>query len=482
VNVLFCIPTFNSKARYHPGLASLSAVLKTRGHHTSLLSPDALDYDLIKKKIEDFSPGLLVISTNSHQYEHARDIIDFVKESHIKTIVGGVHSTLHPDLIYELKKVDAVCKGEGEGPLLEYVESLESGREHYDIPNIDFRVGDKVITNAVTYYVKDLDSLPFPDYSIFPLFKEGERLSFPMRFFFNRGCPFDCTYCCNHKLKELFPQRNEYVRFKSPKRVIEEILYFSDKYQFEEYVIDDDIFTLNKNWLGELCRSFPDKLKNKTFEANIRIGTVDRQILRALKDIGCSCLHMGLESGSDQLREKVLGRPISKQQIIETARMVKSVGLKLHTYNMIGIPGETRHDVWETIKLNRFVTPDKMQVTVFYPYKNTVLGDYCYKCDLVSMESADTYFTESILKKVAVGFSKMEIAHYVYFFKFYVNVGINNRAAWSALIGGLKKTSWTIKATISSWLKFCRGFGRRLSKRDVSNQVTLGFDAEEDAE
>lgn len=440
MNVLFLIPTFRSKARYHPGIASLLAVLKSEGHKTDLLSVNSLNFSYIEEYIEKYVPHVIAVSTNSHQYYYVRKIIPFIRENFrtVKILIGGVHPTLDDSIINEVKETDAVCRGEGEVLLLQYINGLREKRINYDIPNIIFRIDGEIKQNKISFYVKDLNSLPYPDYSIFPLFKKSKRLSFPMRFLFNRGCPFNCIYCCNHRLESLFPERKNFLRYKSPQRVIEELLYFSDVYAFDHYVIDDDVFTLNKKWLLEFCNLYPDKLKRKKFEVNVRVGTADKEMFKALKDIGCNLIKIGLESDSESLRRQILGRDISQEDIIETANIVKSVGLGLHTFNMIGTPNETRQDVWRTIRLNRIVKPDKTQLTVFYPYKSTVLGDYCFRKGLVRKECADTYFTESILKSNFLFLTRLEVDHYVNFFKFYVYVTKNYHKARTAFIKGVR--------------------------------------------
>ena len=441
MKVLFLIATFNSKAKYHPGIASLSAFLKKAGHGTDFLGINSMDLSYVKASIKEYAPDVIAISTNSHQYQHIKELLPFIRSNFkgTKIIMGGVHPTLDENVINELEGLDAVLRGEGEMPLLRYVESIQNKKSDCNIPNITFRDKGTIKENKISYYVEDLDSLPYPDYSIFPRFKKPGKIDFPIRFLFNRGCPFKCTYCCNHKLKELFPQKKSYVRYKSPERVIEELLYFSGIYDFDHYVVDDDIFTLNKAWLLKLCNLYPESLKKKTFEVNVRVGTADREMLKALKDIGCSLVKIGVESGNELLRKEVLGRFISQDKIIETGEMIKSLGLSLHTFNMIGLPNETRQDVWKTIGLNRRLFPKKTQITVFYPYKNTILGERCINTGLIRKDCSDSYFSESILKLRPFSLSHTEISHYVDLFKFYVYSGKNNSIAKKAVASFIKK-------------------------------------------
>jgi radical SAM superfamily enzyme YgiQ (UPF0313 family) len=453
MKISFLITSVNSKARYHPGIASLSAVLKQAGHNTDLLDINKLDYQLIETYIKAAKPDIIAASTNTHQYFYIKDIIEFVAEKfqHIKIIIGGIHPTLEDNLLNEIKGLDAVCKSEGEKPLLDYVQSIENGGNLLNIPNIQFKRESGIIRNNIEYYVPDLNKLPFPDYSIFPAYKVKD-LHFPMRFLFNRGCPFNCTYCCNHILKKNYPP-GKYVRFKKPQRVIEELIHFSELYNFDHFVIDDDVFTLNKKWLLEFCNLYPERLKSKTFEINVRVGTVDREMLRALKDIGCSLVKIGLESGNEKIREEVLGRKIRQADIIATADMIKQEGIKVHTFNMVGVPNETRKNVWETIILNRRIKPDRTQLTVFYPYPYTKLGEYCIKNNLVYKRFDDSYFSRTILKRNALGLSVFEINHFVNFFKVYVYFGWNKAKIKTEINHLLKKSKLFKIFSKEFWIK-----------------------------
>lgn len=441
MKISFLITSVNSKVRYHPGIASLSAVLKQAGYQTDLLNVNKVDFSSVEDYINSAKPDIIAASTNTHQYFYVKEILEFIarKFKHIKLICGGVHPTLEENVINEIEGIDAICRGEGEIPLLEYGQSIERHDNKLDIPNINFKREGKIIYNKVAYFVDNLNELPFPDYTIFPAYKNTRNLHFPMRFLFNRGCPFNCTYCCNHILKKSYPS-GKYVRYKKPQRVVEELLYFSQLYDFDHYVIDDDIFTLNKKWLLEFCNFYPESLKSRTFEINVRVGTIDKEMLRALKAIGCSLVKIGLESGNEEIRGKVLGRKIRQEDIIATADMLKEAGMGLYTFNMIGIPGETRKNVWDTIRLNRRIRPDKTQLTVFYPYSYTVLGDHCFNKNLVHKKSDDSYFTGSILKRNGRGLSSFEIKHFVSFFKIYVFWGWNKAKVKKEIQDILKKS------------------------------------------
>jgi anaerobic magnesium-protoporphyrin IX monomethyl ester cyclase len=428
MKVLFIWTLISSKAKFHPGIASLSAVLKEKGHSTDLLEFLSLDFSLIDERIESFGPDIIGLSANSHQFIYVREIINYISRRYenIRLILGGIHVTLNPEDIKMVPGVDAVCKGEGELPLLKYVESIVSRRLDTDIENIDF-MRDTLIVNPTSFYVKNLDELPPPDYSVFRYFRGVRKVEVPVRFFFNRGCPFNCSYCCNHALRKLFPNPKRYVRFMSVDRVIEQMLLVAQRWEFDEYEIDDDIFTLDKRWFLEFCRKYPIEMKAKRFGINVRIGTMDEEMVKALSEINCSLVKIGVESGSYRIRREVLGRTMKDEQIRDVANLLKKYRIPFFTFNMIGVPGEARGDIWKTIKLNQLIRPDSMQLTVYYPYQHTVLGDKCFKENLVSKTRSDSYFKESIISSKLI--SKLELNLVIQLFKYLIYRKYNREMA-----------------------------------------------------
>jgi radical SAM superfamily enzyme YgiQ (UPF0313 family) len=106
---------------------------------------------------------------------------------------------------------------------------------------------------------------------------------------------------------------------------------------------------------------------------------IDEEIVNIFKDTGCQMLSFGLESGNDYIRNKVLNRKMTKPEMIKAAGLCKRAGIKIFTYNMVGIPEERLIDVLDTIKLNAEIEPSDIHISIFTPYHGTVLHDICVK-------------------------------------------------------------------------------------------------------
>ena len=399
MKVLFIIPKIGSQAKWLVGVALLSAVLKEAGHKVDLLEIDNKeDINKINPFIELEQPELIGLSVNSHQYIYAVEIAKKIKsEFNIPVFLGGVHATIKPNEVIQEKSFDGIGIGEAEYTFLELVRRFSKGQDYTDLNGFWFRKTGKVIKNDIGQLIGDLNELPFSDYSIFKYFREAGKKEIVPRFIFSRGCPFNCTYCCNHVFKKIYAASGKYLRFRSTDKAIAEISLAKEQYNFKHFKIDDDTFSLNKQWVFEFCEKYPKKF-NMSFECNVRPGTIDEQILLALKKAGCNLIKVGVETGNESLRKKILGRNISNQDIIELFDLAKEINLSTFSFNMIGVPGETKKTIKETIDLNAKIKPDFMQVTAFYPYPGTVLGEECIRQGLIAKEHIDSYMEESVLE------------------------------------------------------------------------------------
>ncbi len=399
MKILFIIPKIGSQAKWLVGVSFLSAILKKNGYQVELLEiEDKKEINQINSFIKSYQPGIIGLSANSHQYIYAVEIAKKIKsEFNIAIFLGGVHATIRPEEAIKEESFDGVCIGEAEYSFLELVRRIEKKQDYTNINNFWFKRQDNIIKNEIGSLLIDLDQLPFPDYSIFKYFKDAGQKEITPRFIFSRGCPFNCTYCCNHVFKKIYSGKGQYLRFVSVDWAIEQIRDFKNKYNFRHFKIDDDTFSLNKNWVLEFCHKYLKEF-NMSFECNVRIGAIDRETLIILKKAGCNLIKVGLETGNEKLRKEILGRNISNDQVIGLFNLAKEIGILTFSFNMIGIPGETKRTIQETINLNAKIKPDFMQVTAFCPYPETLLGQKCIDQELITKDHIDCYMDESVLE------------------------------------------------------------------------------------
>ena len=277
------------------GISYISSILKADGHQTQLIVLGSNNYWRDSIKILDtfmgeFSPQLICITAVSSQYHFVKKIADVIKsqwpDKYI--VVGGVHATLNPAEVIS-DSFDAVCIGEGEYPILELCRQIEADAIPHGIANLWIKFADgRIEKNSSRPFLPDIDSLPFPDRTIWtPWIKE--QLGAELAVLLGRGCPYDCTYCCNHAIKKVAP--GKYVRFRSPGNIIKEVTFLHATYPIQSRIyFEVESIALNKTWLMEFCKqleAFNATIDNFiSYGCNFRISpqSIDENIFLFLKN------------------------------------------------------------------------------------------------------------------------------------------------------------------------------------------------------
>jgi len=362
---------------YQRGIASLSAVLKKEIGDISIslihLIREA-ELSNCEEYISRTKPDIIAAYSTAEQFHYIKEFISKVPEG-IFTICGGPHPTCNPECIEEIPRLDAICIGEGEHPLLELANNLNAGKDFASIMNLWVKKNGNVIRNETRPFISNLDDLPFEDRELFNLQEAIDKYGLAqLRFMTTRGCPYHCTYCSNNCISQSQP--GQYVRFFSANRIISELNYLNKRYKFKEIFFDDDIFMMNQKIRKEFCERYPKEI-GKPFVFCSRVEVCKEEILKDLRAAGGRRIDFGIESGNEEIRLKILNRPMPNNQILEAIKMSKHAGFQIKTLNMVGLPEETYEKYLDTVNLNRKIKPDVVSMFVFYPYPGTELYDYC---------------------------------------------------------------------------------------------------------
>ncbi|NIV35467.1 MAG: radical SAM protein, partial [Anaerolineae bacterium] len=153
--------------------------------------------------------------------------------------------------------------------MLDLVQALEKGRDLAGIENWWFKQGDGVERNLVRAAEDDLDVIPFPDRELLFEADEFTRQSGIKHFITSRGCPYDCTYCFNHALAEIYRGKGKRLRQMSADKVVEEVQWVQESYPMQFVVFLDDLFIVYESWLQELADKFPREV-GLPFFCNVR--------------------------------------------------------------------------------------------------------------------------------------------------------------------------------------------------------------------
>lgn len=390
---------------FHYGLASISAYLKDRikGIEVTLLHIRDRNFgqDHLHEKIRESLPHIIAFTSTTHSFPPIQQYAKWVKDfdDEILTVCGGVHVTLNPGESLTSSALDVVVRGDGEYPMEALVNAWTANKRIPNEKGIWYRENGKMIDNGCAV-VADLDSLPYPDWELF----EYMNLSAPKQglggIMLSRGCPYHCSYCCNRKLANIYKSSQaSYVRFKGVERSISEIKNFIGKFPaIHTLYFDDDILPLKQKWFFEFAREYKKEI-NKPYWCNIRPNLVNSKIAEALVNSGCTRAGIGIESGNERVRNEILKRDLSDKTIIDTVSLLKERSIYVYSFNMVGLPRERRAELLDTIRMNANLGIDKIQCTVFYPYRHTDIYDLCVQDGLlVHSKWLIEYCRETILE------------------------------------------------------------------------------------
>lgn len=407
MKILFIYPNIvESPKDFSTGLATLASICKKQGHQTSLIdSTFGISEPEILNKAKRFSPDLIAITTATNDFDYACKIASLLKQNFKSPIIaGGFHPTIAPEEVISKDCFDIVCVGEGEKALIALIKSLEQGKINTKIKNLWFKKTNKkgkliIIKNPLGALIQDLDNLPFPDRELFNYDKYLNWNHKTLSVISTRGCPYQCSYCINHLLTKMYEGKGKYVRFRSIDNIFTEIKQALDMYgeNIKNIEFYDDTFTLDEKRINEFCKRYPKEI-GIPFNINARVNAVNPKLLKSLKKAGCVRVSIGVEAGDSKIRNNILKRNMTDEQIINTFKSARQAGLKTYSFNMIGLPFETKQTIKKTIELNRKCQPDFVGVSIFNAFKGTEIYDLCKKNNLLKQNYSKSYFRESNIK------------------------------------------------------------------------------------
>jgi anaerobic magnesium-protoporphyrin IX monomethyl ester cyclase len=385
--------------KYYEGIASISATIKAAGHQSALIHittrPDA--DEIVERFGRDYADAdIAAFSATSNIFGHVARVSARLKERfpRLVTICGGPHPTLCPEESIAEPGLDAICIGEGEYPLRDLCDGLQAGKDVLAVPGLWIKRNGQILSSQPRPWIRNLDELPMPDRELFDFPHSIDREMGRMAVMGSRGCPFNCTHCCNHAFKALCTDGTPYVRFKSVDRIILEIRTFMSQYpDIGEIHFLDDILTLKPSWFREFATQYKEQV-GLPYTCNSRFDLLDEELMELLRDSGCAWLLLGLESGDEEVRRRILKRDQSEERILRLTELGRGKGIQFSLYNMVGIPGETLARARNTVKLNARLRPGARQLSIYYPYVKTELYELCKERGYLTGKSLDSYFEE----------------------------------------------------------------------------------------
>ena len=337
-----------------------------------------------RKKVKEYKPDFLIYSVVEDCYRQTLSLMNSIKDLDIPHIVGGVYPTAAPEMCMDNELINCIGLGEGENVILELAEAIRKEESYENVSGIWYKKDNNIIKNKRGQVV-NINQGQTPDFS---LFDEG-RFNRPMggRIFRTvpietyRGCPFTCTYCNSPMQMSLAKDADigKFLRTKDFDILRDEIIHTIDRYKPEfMYFIDDSFTARKKSEVFDFCDMYEEfKLP---FWFNTRPETCTPEMMKRLKEVGTYRISFGIEAGNEQYRKKVLRRNVSNANLKKSFDMLAESGIAFSLNLIIGMPGETRDMVMDSIEFCRtLIGFDTLTVSIFTPYAGTVLRDVAVK-------------------------------------------------------------------------------------------------------
>ena len=288
----------------------------------------------------------------------------------LKIAFVGPHVTTQPEKsLMASEAIDFVTHKEFDYSVTEFA----SGKPLAEIKGVSFRQDGKVVHTEPRPPIEDLDALPW----VTPIYKRDldiTRYNVPfllypyISFYTTRGCPAKCTFC-------LWPQTfdGHMWRQRSVDDVANEVKHALELFpETKEIFFDDDTFTIGKERVLALCERF--KPLNFTWSCTSRVH-VDLETLKAMRAAGCRLFIVGFESGNPQILKNIK-KGASVEQAREFMKNCKKAGIVVHGDFIIGLPGETRETIQETLQFAKELDCETIQVSIAHAYPGTEFYNY----------------------------------------------------------------------------------------------------------
>lgn len=367
MNILYIVDTFSIIEPM--GTLQLSAITKARGHKSFICAIDDGD---VWRKLEENRIDAVACSFMSTEAGNFNVLVRQIRARYpnMPIIAGGPHPTYYAQ-IADTWPVDAVVVGEGDHVVAELLENLYSGKDISHLKNVH----TKQFKNPQGNLVEDLDTLPFSDRD---LLKDVAPFKYiPMKSFFaTRGCPYSCSYCFNSAYNKMHKDKGEVLRRRSVENLIQEIEYVKANYKMDFVRFGDDTFVMKYDaWVEEFCDKYPKRV-GVPFYFLIHPNLASEVLIKNLRKAGCHSIMLGIESGNEHVRRKVLDRYVADATIKKAFDLYRKYGIKVFSNTILGLPETTLENDLESLNFTLDCKPFYSGFTVFTPFPGTALGEY----------------------------------------------------------------------------------------------------------
>jgi len=397
MNIMLLNPRLNtwSPNVYVPlGLAYIAAALEQASYSVEIIDLNVQkvnDSDLRRKVTNADIVGITGMIT---EYGEILRLVDIVKKANAeaRVILGGPLATTLPQELLQVSQTDFVVIGEGERTIVSLVSAIEHGDSFNDIKGIAHRAGSQVITTEPAEPIADLDTIAPPARHLLNMNRylknHFDSFGFKINGFgeikstnliSSRGCPYNCTFC----FKGMW---GNHWRGRSPENIIDEMELLYRRYGVNGFFFNDDTFVLDRKRVFELCERIKERGLNVAWYCNGRVNLMTKELLEAMYEAGCRGIAYGIESGNQRILDS-MKKNITIDQVRKVVRWTKEAGINATGYFMIGMLGETRATIKETMAFARELELDFYGFSITTPLFGTELHNSALEAGLIPRDN-----------------------------------------------------------------------------------------------
>jgi len=411
MNILLVIPPYTYTKGEHQfivfplGMAYIASSLEKAGHTVSIIDSlvedpkpkedsqgnylVGLSWNKLIDKIKEINPDVVGVSCGfTSQFKNTEKLCRLIKNFNhkIKIFGGGAHASALIDKVISTGLIDYVIFKEGEATVVELMDAIDKKNPLSKVKGIGYKNKGKVQINEKRPFIKNLDTLPFPARHLLPMekyFKYGKNhahnfITKHSRYttvVASRGCPYTCSFCSIHTVWE------RSWRPRSSENILDEVEQLVKIYNIKEIQFEDDNLTLIKDRAMKLFQGIIDRKLNISWTTpnGILVNSLDEELIRVMKKSGCYRVNLGIESGNQEIVDKVVKKPLSLDHCRNMIKVFKKYNIPVTGFFVMGMPGETIQNMKETIQFIKENDFDDILVSIASPYPGTELWDIAMK-------------------------------------------------------------------------------------------------------
>lgn len=381
----------------------------------------------IETRLREFNPqfaGISALFNSSNRY--IQGIVKACKDYDPDIITlagGGLPSAAYKLMLESCPDLDAVCKGEGELPMLELLEADDPWqviRAHKSWIGRDGLAASKVPQHT---FIENLDDIPPMNYG-------GINLDFynnrsidkqyagkpkrEMAIHTSRGCPFLCVFCSNPSL------HGRDVRTMSVERVVADVRRMKEEFGMTVLLLEDDHFFNDKERAKTILRELAALGIRVEFPNGVAVYAIDEEVAELFSKAGVSAVALAVESGSDHVLNNIIRKPLKKRLIRPAVEALRKFNVRSHVFIVIGLPGEQDEHRQETLQMLLDCGFDWVHVYLAMPIFGSRLYDICVENGYIeNTSSQDFVATKSVIR--APGVDPVKLEAYAYEMQIRVN-------------------------------------------------------------